>query len=51
MNKVKIIYENATTVIINSSEIHPVLLEEIRINGYVEYMFENGTFATLVAFN
>ncbi len=50
MNKVLIIYDDATEVILNASDIHPVVLDEIREHGYAEYMFENGTFATLVAY-
>ena len=46
---IKIIYENNKTIVVNSSTIHPAILQEIYICGCADFMFEDGTFATLIA--
>jgi len=43
----KIVYESGETCFIDATILHPYVLEEIRLNGYANYMFNNGTLCTL----
>lgn len=45
---VKIIYDTGKTMVVQSATIHPYLLQEIRLNGFADFMFSDGTFCTLV---
>lgn len=48
MNMLIIIkYDNNKTIIVNANTIHPAILQEIKTYGHADYMFDDGTFATL----
>ncbi len=48
MNTLIIIkYDNNKTIIVKANTIHPAILQEIETYGCADYMFDDGTFATL----
>ena len=40
-------YDNNKTIYVHANTIHPAILQEIKTYGCADYMFDDGTFATL----